>query len=278
MKCLNIGCGSNFHSSWTNIDISSVYSEVQTYDIRKGLPFADLSFDVCYSSHLLEHLNQANAKKLLDECQRILKSKGIIRIVVPDLQEIAKNYLEALEQVQSGVVEAGSNYDWMMLELLDQSVRSFSGGLMGKYLVNPGIKNKAFVSSRIGFEAEHYWQTDKSLGPQKSWAEKIKSKSLNWYVEKTRITLAKILVKVVAGEELSQAFSQGIFRQKSGEIHQWMYDPFSLGRILEEAGFIEIKVCQADESRIEDFNRYNLDMLEGKVRKPDSLFMEGIKP
>ena len=278
MKCLNIGCGSNFQASWTNLDISSVYPGVQTYDIRKGLPFSDLSFDVCYSSHLIEHLNQADAKKLLAECQRVLKPKGIIRLVVPDLQEIAKNYLEALEQVQSGVVEAEPNYDWMMLELLDQSVRSYSGGQMGEYLVNPGIKNKEFVRSRIGLEAEYYWQTNKTVKPQKSIWEKLKSKSFNWYAEKTRITFAKIVVTLVAGQEISQAFTEGIFRQKSGQIHQWMYDQFSLRRVLEEAGFIEVKVCQADESRIEDFNRYNLDVLDGKVRKPDSLFMEGIKP
>lgn len=278
MKCLNIGCGSNFHASWTNLDISSVYPGVQTYDIRKGLPFADLSFDVCYSSHLIEHLNQSDAKKLLAECQRVLTPKGIIRLVVPDLQEIAKNYLEALEQVQSGVVEAEPNYDWMMLELLDQSVRSYSGGKMGEYLVNPGIKNKEFVRSRIGLESEHYWQTNKTVEPRKSIWEKIQSKSFNWYADKTRITLAKLLVTLVAGQEISHAFTEGIFRQKSGQIHQWMYDHFSLRRILEEAGFIEVKACQADESRIEDFNRYNLDMLDGKVRKPDSLFMEGIKP
>ncbi|WP_254563567.1 methyltransferase domain-containing protein [Oscillatoria sp. HE19RPO] len=278
MKCLNIGCGSNFHASWTNLDISSVYPGVQTYDIRKGLPFADLSFDVCYSSHLIEHLTQDDAKKLLAECQRVLKPKGIIRIVVPDLQEIAKNYLEALEQVQSGVVEAEPNYDWMMLELLDQSVRSYSGGKMGEYLVNPGIKNKEFVRSRIGLEFEHYWQTNKTVEPRKSILEKIQSKSFNWYADKTRITLAKLLVTLVAGQEISHAFTEGIFRQKSGQIHQWMYDHFSLRRILEEAGFIEVKACQADQSRIEDFNRYNLDMLDGKVRKPDSLFMEGIKP
>ncbi|MGL4500341.1 MAG: hypothetical protein ACRCU2_14845 [Planktothrix sp.] len=54
MKCLNIGCGSNFHASWTNIDISSVYPGVQTYDIRKGLPFADLSFDDRYNLDMLD--------------------------------------------------------------------------------------------------------------------------------------------------------------------------------------------------------------------------------
>jgi predicted SAM-dependent methyltransferase len=278
MKLLNIGCGSTFHPSWTNIDISSVYPEVQSYDIRKGLPFSDCHFDGCYNSHVIEHLTHEDARKLLAECLRVLKPQGILRIVVPDLQAIAKNYLQALEQVEAGVLEAEPNYDWMMLELLDQSVRIYSGGKMGQYLVNPRIKNKEFVGSRIGFEAENYWNPDKCQNTTKSWREKIQSKPLSWYVEKTRLEMAKIFVKVVAGEETSKAFMQGIFRQNSGEIHQWMYDNFSLGRLLEETGFVEVKICQAHESRIDNFNDYKLDMVDGKVRKPDSLFMEGIKP
>jgi hypothetical protein len=74
-----------------------------------------------------------------------------------------------------------------------------------------------------------------------------------------------------------QAFEEGVFRN-SGEIHRWMYDRYSLRRLLEQAGFIDVRICRADESRIPDFNSYNLDVVEGKVRKPVSLFMEGIKP
>jgi hypothetical protein len=43
-------------------------------------------------------------------------------------------------------------------------------------------------------------------------------------------------------------------------------------------GFIDVRVCRADDSRIPDFNSYGLDMIEGKIRKPDSLFMEAMKP
>jgi len=57
-----------------------------------------------------------------------------------------------------------------------------------------------------------------------------------------------------------------------------MYDRFSLRRLLEQSGFIDVRVCRADESRIINFHQYNLDVIEGEVRKPGSLFMEGVKP
>ena len=57
-----------------------------------------------------------------------------------------------------------------------------------------------------------------------------------------------------------------------------MYDRYSLKRLLEQVGFIDVRVCRADDSRIPDFNSYGLDMIDGKIRKPDSLFMEAMKP
>ena len=63
--------------------------------------------------------------------------------------------------------------------------------------------------------------------------------------------------------------------RSSGELHRWMYDRLSLGRLLREAGFARIKVCGPAESAIHGFADFGLDTDEkGVVRKPDSLFME----
>lgn len=277
MKLLNIGCGSTFHPEWTNVDIESSSPEVKTYDIRKGLPYADASFDACYSSHVLEHLTHQEANRLLAESRRVLKPQGIVRIVVPDLEAIARHYLQTLEEVEAGKPDVEPNYDWIMLELFDQTVRSCSGGEMGRYLTNPDIKNKEFVRSRIGAEAEKFWQAEKTLAKPQSLIEKVRSKKLSKVTKKIQNAIAKNLVIWMAGHQAGTAFEEGIFRN-SGEIHRWMYDRFSLRRILEKAGFVEVRLCEATESRIPDFNGYNLDVEAGKIRKPDSIFMEGIKP
>jgi len=275
MKLLNIGCGSTFHSNWINIDIASSFPEVIEYDIRQQLPFHDNEIDVCYSSHVLEHLEQIEARNLLLESYRILKPNGIVRVVVPDLESIVKDYLKVLEKVDSGIKEAEADYDWMILELYDQTVRSFGGGEMKKFLINPNIVNKDFVKYRIGNEAENYWNYETTKEKKSIW-QKILSKKPIWFITQSKITLAKILVAIVAGNENKNAFQEGIFRN-SGEIHRWMYDRFSLKRLLESVGFQDVKICTAMESQIPDFNRYNLDSIDGKVRKPDSLFIEAKK-
>ena len=74
----------------------------------------------------------------------------------------------------------------------------------------------------------------------------------------------------------SEVMEMGRFR-RSGEIHQWMYDRFSLSQLLTSCGFREVCSVSAFESGISDWPSYNLDGADGVVRKPDSLFMEALK-
>ena len=275
MKYLNVGCGETFNPLWKNLDIVSTSPMVMPHNILQSLPFLESSFEVCYSSHLIEHLMQVEAQKLINECFRVLKSGGIIRLVVPDLEAIARNYLLYLEKASEGDTQAVANYDWMMLELYDQTVRKYIGGEIGKYLSNPAIENKDFVLSRFGYEAENYLEKENHT-KQYDLFTKLRSKSLSQIIKKVRINIAKTFVFLFAGDDSLQSFEEGLFRN-TGEVHRWMYDRFSLKRILEESGFVDIRICQADESSIPNFNSYGLDMINGKVRKPDSLFIEGFK-
>jgi len=90
MKAINLGCGQRFHPDWTNVDYSPSGPEVRAYDIRKGVPFADGTFDVVYLSHVLEHFSKTEGPNLLVECLRVLRQNGTIRVVVPDLECIVR--------------------------------------------------------------------------------------------------------------------------------------------------------------------------------------------
>ena len=271
MKLINIGCGSTYHRDWVNLDLVSNSSEVQAFDIRAPLPFRNNYFNCSYTSHVIEHLTQEEAESLISECFRILKPQGIVRIIVPDLEGIVRAYLGALEQVESGDLSAEADYDWMMLELYDQATRKYKQGKMGDYLANLDTRNKSFVISRIGSEAEV------SSAKRKTILQKLRPDNVLRRFPELGSVLIKGTIGVIAGKTARQAFEEGLFRN-SGEIHQWMYDRFSLKRLLQKVGFVGVKTCRADESRIPNFNSYNLDVIDGKVRKPDSLFMEGLKP
>lgn len=272
LKLLNIGCGSNFHPKWINLDLAPASPEVQRYDARRGLPFDKNSVDACYSSHVLEHLKPSEAVDFLQQQFRVLKPGGTIRVVVPDLEGIARRYLYELEQADLGNAQAQDNYDWMLLELLDQIVRDRSAGYMGQYLKNiQSNRNQDFIISRIGSEVRTYQSNTETTVYQK-----FARMTWNDWMQKIRHITAGSAVAMIAGRRTQKSFNEGVFRN-SGEVHQWMYDRFSLKRLLQTSGFQNIKICRADESRIPNFSEYSLDILGETIKKPDSLFVEGVK-
>lgn len=97
-----------------------------------------------------------------------------------------------------------------------------------------------------------------------------------------RSTLARhwledAVVGLVGGPESRRELRLGRFR-RSGEIHLWMYDRYSLGRLFHKAGFEAVKERGADESSIPAFETFCLEVVDGRVRKPDSLFVEALRP
>ena len=248
-KMLNIGCGGTFHPDWVNLDVAPADPNVLTVNINNGLPFPSESAIACYSSHVLEHLDKAGARDLIAECFRVLKRGGVIRLAVPDLEAMAREYLRILDAVSSDDVSRELDYDWIMLELYDQTVRNSSGGEMARFLANLDEVNRSFVRSRIGVEAEKFWAPKQALPKAYQLNTLVKKFRLGKLLKLLREKLAGWLVYLVAGKAAYRSFVMGAFRA-SGEVHQWMYDRYSLKRLLANAGFVDVKICTAYESRI----------------------------
>ena len=153
---VNIGCGATWHPSWTNLDVHPLSPQVRSWDVSHGLPFGTEQVDACYASHVLEHLTRAQARALLLESFRVLRPGGIIRLVVPDLEAIVREYLDVVARADKGEEAALSQYEWITLELLDQLVRDKSGGEMEHYLRSKALTHADYVIARIGPEAASY--------------------------------------------------------------------------------------------------------------------------
>lgn len=279
---VNIGCGSVWHPDWINLDSRPVTSEVRTWDADNGLPFEDGSVDGCYASHLLEHLSREDARRLLLECLRVLRSGGVLRLAVPDLEAIAAEYLRVLSRAQAGDPVAGKQYEWITLELLDQLVRVESGGEMGRYLRSRASQNADYVTSRIGSEAGPYLrhhgrnQGGSTEPDHRAW-DNVHRRRLQQALTALQERFVTGVCSLLFGRRGGAAVQEGLFRT-SGECHRWMYDQFSLKQLLEQCGFLDIRRCTAFESLIDTFSSYNLDVVNGETRKPDSLFMEAVRP
>jgi predicted SAM-dependent methyltransferase len=281
MKLLNLGCGQQIHRDWTNIDFLSDNENIISFNLLNGIPFGENEFDVVYHSHLLEHFSKNQDQNFLKECYRVLKVGGVIRIAIPDLEQIIKEYLHILTRIDNNDLLAEDDYTWIMLELYDQTVRNYSGGMMSEYISQQRIPNEEFIYKRIGQEGKNLRaaylmasnSNSKTCLEQNTLLSKIKTIfNKDYYSEK--------LVKLFDNkqhERYKHYFSIGRFRE-SGEIHQWMYDKYSAKKLLLETGFKNIVQRTAFDSYIDNWCYYNLDTSsDGSVRKPDSFFMEAVK-
>lgn len=275
---LNIGCGNRFNHRWNNIDIVSNSPDVVEFDITKGIPYLQNTFEVVYHSHVIEHIPYSQVQYFIEDCYRVLKPGGIIRIALPDLENIARLYLENLENaIQNPSPENHSKYHWMKLELLDQMVRNHSGGMMKEYLSEKNI-HLSYIKNRIGFEAERIFnqQQNNSTG----LSQKIDKFRKLSFISKWRwikmLFLDKIYTRIFLWGNARKAYQIGSFRI-GGEVHQWMYDRYSIQLLLEACNFKNVTIHNAFSSSIPNWNSFELDGKDQKIYKPDSLFIEAVK-
>jgi predicted SAM-dependent methyltransferase len=278
MKYLNLGCGARFHPDWENVDMYPYGPGVRVHDLTKKIPYDNGTFDVVYHSHVLEHFPKKQAVAFLEECHRLLKLGGLIRVAVPDLECIARVYIEALGKASSGVPGWADNYDWIVMEMLDQAIREESCGALIEYFNRNPIPNRDFVVKRWGTYVEPL--IEKLRGHAGPGEQSLPQSRTAWrYILRhpREVLRNKLVRKLLAPADL-EALRVGRFR-RGGEVHMWMYDHYSLGKLLEGVGFVHPRQLGPAESGIPGWAGFHLDAEpDGQIFKADSLYMEALKP
>ncbi len=239
---INLGSNTRVAPGWTNVDFSWIirlgrhpalcrllhrlgllshdrYGRILrldpttvSWDLRKGIPFPDLTFDAVYHCHVLEHIDREFAPVFLRECFRVLKPAGILRAVVPDLEHLARVYLDTVERVPSGAT-------------MDDHLRAVENMIDQMVVRTPRIRREQKLIVR--------------------WAEHI-----------------------LVGDTA-----------RAGVLHRWMYDRLSLGKMLRDMGFLDVREQTDRTSQIAGWESFNLDTdPDGSPYKPGSLYMEGRRP
>lgn len=156
------GCGTCAPINWHNYDASPTLrlqqlplfgdflkrkmsvifpNNVRYGDIISGLPYNKNTIDGIYCSHTLEHLSLFDLRIAIKNTYELLKTGGVFRCVLPDLEFCARKYLVNLEN-----------------GILDSSL-SFMGSdtLLGHIHREKGFI--AFIKSFYG-NSNHLWMWD----------------------------------------------------------------------------------------------------------------------
>jgi SAM-dependent methyltransferase len=89
---LNLGCGPFAMAGWLNADLRDGAGVDLRADIRERLPLDDSSLDCVVAMHVLQDLAWNEIPAALRELKRILRSGGVLRLGLPDLDRAIDAY------------------------------------------------------------------------------------------------------------------------------------------------------------------------------------------
>lgn len=100
MRKIQLGAGGHNLPGWENYDMDC--------DITKPLPFSENSIDFIMLEHVIEHVTQHQGYRFFEECMRVLKPGGVVRVVFPDIKRAFdrcdERYREFVKRYLGGTV------------------------------------------------------------------------------------------------------------------------------------------------------------------------------
>jgi predicted SAM-dependent methyltransferase len=272
---INLACGSVFleNSNWINLDYVSSSKSVQKTNLLQRLPLEQETAELVYSSHFLEHIPYSKVNDFLKETLRILKPDGVLRVVLPDLEEMASNYVSLRGQGDH------KKANFLVLEMIDQCVRNKRGGELGLFYQKIK-KNKDRNKDMIEFIRERTGEDLTKLPSPKINSYNHFSKKIEYILFAIARRIERYWIRIILLALPATFRAQNISLAGNGECHHWVWDFYSLKELLETVGFINVKRVSAKSSAIKDFPFFPLDVdNKGQPRKGlESMYIEAIKP
>jgi predicted SAM-dependent methyltransferase len=164
-RYLHVGCGDVIlPPPFENLDgrdidgvdyVSSVYP----------LPFENESFDLVYSSHVLEHFHRNETLNVLKEWVRVLKPDGILRISVPSFENLIKIY-ELSGEIENitGPLMGGQTYETNFhYNVFDKKYLTTLMEEVGLVAIHPWNFRRTLHSDYFDFSQATTWEIPISL-------------------------------------------------------------------------------------------------------------------
>lgn len=87
---LQLGCGANLLPGWLNTDRGAHAAGATYLDAARSFPLPQARFAHVFCEHLIEHLDRETGAAMLQECARVLRPGGRIRVSTPDLAVVRR--------------------------------------------------------------------------------------------------------------------------------------------------------------------------------------------
>lgn len=158
MLKVNLGCGETQYDGWLNVDFDPACRPDMLVDLSKPLPFATGSADFLFSEDFLMQLDYEGARFFLAECRRVLKPKGVFRLLMPDLRKLVESYLHQPDWL----VEIWDRFVGVPLasrsacEVVNQGIRLAGRFLFDKETLIAAAREVGLEAVEVGYRSSAY--------------------------------------------------------------------------------------------------------------------------
>ncbi len=91
---INLGSGHWKFEGWVNVDRDRKSRPDVCANLAAPLPFRNAVADFLHAEDFIDQLELDQARSFLSECRRVLKPGGVARMLMPDLEKMARMYLK----------------------------------------------------------------------------------------------------------------------------------------------------------------------------------------
>ncbi|OGT02759.1 MAG: hypothetical protein A2Z65_07765 [Gallionellales bacterium RIFCSPLOWO2_02_58_13] len=98
---INLGSGHWKLDGWVNVDLDLASHPDVCANLKGLLPFRDACADFMHTEDFIDQLDLENAERFLRECHRVLKPGGVLRVLTPDVEQLAHMYLHEPEALKT---------------------------------------------------------------------------------------------------------------------------------------------------------------------------------
>jgi SAM-dependent methyltransferase len=163
---INFGCGGNRLQGWDNVD--------EEIDIRKPLPYMSAQTQFILAEHVVEHVTYYEAIEFFKECRRVLRLGGVLRVIVPSVENIWKrgdrDYFQFTTRWQPNATVRGAMYNILYMH---GHKTAWTDSLLEATLFFAGFERIARCDPRTSMHRElkdvdGHW---KAIGERANWIE-----------------------------------------------------------------------------------------------------------
>ena len=91
---LHLGCGKRYLQGFVHVDLADFPHIDYRHGVDRLQMFPDGAAELIYTSHVLGYFDRIEAKRVLQEWNRVLCIGGLLRLAVPDFRALAEVYFE----------------------------------------------------------------------------------------------------------------------------------------------------------------------------------------